>query len=65
LAKEGSKTVPLAGLDDKHQITTVFGATTDGLVFTISKVKLTLAYHRHTFQVIGTVCYTHPKSLGK
>ena len=30
LAKEGSKTVPLAGLDDKRQITAVFGATLDG-----------------------------------
>jgi len=29
MAKEGSKTVPLAGLDDKRQITAVFGATLD------------------------------------
>ena len=27
MAKEGSKMVPLAGVDDKHQITAVFGAT--------------------------------------
>jgi len=30
MAKEGSKTVPLAGLDNRGQITTVFGATLDG-----------------------------------
>ena len=30
MAKEGSKKVPLAGVDDKRQITAVFGATLEG-----------------------------------
>lgn len=30
MAKEGSKKVPIAGVDDKRQITTVFGITLDG-----------------------------------
>ena len=30
MAKEGAKKIPLAGVDDKHQITAVFGATMEG-----------------------------------
>ena len=30
MAKEGSKKVPIAGVDDKHQLTAVFGSTMDG-----------------------------------
>jgi len=31
MAKEGSKKVPIAGVDDKRQITAVFGVTMDGI----------------------------------
>lgn len=30
IAKEGSKKVPIAGVDDKHQFTAEFGSTMDG-----------------------------------
>ena len=33
MVKEGSEKVPIAGVDDKRQITAVFGATMDGIFF--------------------------------
>ena len=31
MAREDSKKVPIAGVDNKHQITAVFGVTMDGI----------------------------------